>query len=142
MRKSTTQKGFTLVELAIVMTIIGLLIGGILKGQELMQNARATATIARVRAFESAVTTFRDTYSAVPGDMANASQRLAGCTTQCNPAGGAGLAGNNIVGSLTWANGGAWANQYTALIAANAAVGAETTLFWMHMLLADLITGV
>ncbi|TAL35563.1 MAG: prepilin-type N-terminal cleavage/methylation domain-containing protein, partial [Alphaproteobacteria bacterium] len=43
MKRLNTQKGFTLVELAIVMTIIGLLIGGILKGQELMQNARITA---------------------------------------------------------------------------------------------------
>ena len=40
------EKAFTLVELAIVMTIIGLLIGGILKGQELLENARVTSTIA------------------------------------------------------------------------------------------------
>ncbi len=140
MRKSTTQKGFTLVELAIVMTIIGLLIGGILKGQELMQNARATATIARVRAFESAVTTFRDTYSAVPGDMAGAATRLPNCDASCNPF--ATNAGDNIVGALAWAAGG-WANQFTALTAAAAtAVGAETNLFWMHLLLGDLITGV
>ena len=40
MKKLHQQKGFTLVELAIVLTIIGLLIGGILKGQQLMENAR------------------------------------------------------------------------------------------------------
>ncbi|MCK5555335.1 MAG: prepilin-type N-terminal cleavage/methylation domain-containing protein, partial [Alphaproteobacteria bacterium] len=62
MKKIHRQKGFTLVELAIVLTIIGLLIGGILKGQQLMQNARVTATIAQIQAIESATTTFRDTY--------------------------------------------------------------------------------
>ena len=39
------ENGFTLVELAIVLMIIGLLIGGILRGQELLQNAKVTATI-------------------------------------------------------------------------------------------------
>lgn len=79
------QNGFTLVELAIVMTIIGLLIGGILKGQELMQNARVTATVAQVKSYESATFTFIDKYSALPGDLVTASERLPGCDENCNP---------------------------------------------------------
>ncbi len=34
------QKGFTLVEIAIVLVIVGLLIGGVLKGQEMITNAK------------------------------------------------------------------------------------------------------
>ena len=54
MKQMSNQKGFTLVELAIVMTIIGLLIGGVLKGQELMENARVTSTVAQVKGYEGA----------------------------------------------------------------------------------------
>ncbi len=81
-RKS--ERGFTLVELAIVMIIIGLLIGGILKGQELIANAQIAATVAQVKAIDGATTTFRDKYDALPGDMATAvtgaTARLANCT--------------------------------------------------------------
>lgn len=154
MKKLQTQKGFTLVELAIVMTIIGLLIGGILKGQELLNNARVTATIAQARAFEAATTTFRDKYDALPGDMgANASTRIPGCVVACNYTGTTnGTGGDGLVGSSAWpaAAGSAStttvAAQVTAALSINTtaqiAVGAETQLFWTHLLLSDLITGV
>lgn len=74
-----SQAGFTLVELAIVMIIIGLLIGGVLKGQELINNAQITSTVAQVKGIEAATSTFRDTYSALPGDMLNAAARLPNC---------------------------------------------------------------
>lgn len=133
MKKTTTQKGFTLVELAIVMTIIGLLIGGILKGQELMLNARVTATIAQVRSYEAAATTFRDSFASIPGDMPNASVRLPGCATNCDAGNG-----DSIVGAAAWSSG--WATQAVPL--SSGGIPAETTLFWLHMLQADLISGV
>lgn len=133
MKKTTTQQGFTLVELAIVMTIIGLLIGGILKGQELMLNARVTATIAQVRSYEAAATTFRDSFAAIPGDMPNASVRLPGCATNCDAGNG-----DSIVGASGWS--GTWATQAAALTGSG--TNDETTLFWLHMLQADLISGV
>lgn len=79
------EAGFTLVELAIVMIIIGLLIGGILKGQELVANAQTTATVAQIKGLNGAVATFRDKYSQYPGDMRNPEQRLRNCdAAPCN----------------------------------------------------------
>lgn len=81
----TADKGFTLVELAIVMTIIGLLIGGVLKGQELLENARVTSTVSQVKSYDAATFTFLDAYGALPGDITNPAERLANCITDiCN----------------------------------------------------------
>ena len=82
------QAGFTLVELAIVMIIIGLLIAGVLKGQALIGNAKVTAQVAQVKAIDAATSTFKDMYSALPGDLLNATNRLPNCAgAPCNVAG-------------------------------------------------------
>jgi prepilin-type N-terminal cleavage/methylation domain-containing protein len=83
------QSGFTLVELAIVLMIIGLLIGGILKGQELIQNARITSFVAQTKSVSAALLTFQDSYGALPGDIPNPGTRLPNCTAtnNCNAAG-------------------------------------------------------
>lgn len=73
------EAGFTLVELAVVMIIIGLLIGGVLKGQELIGNAQVAATVAQVKAFDAATTTFRDMFEGMPGDIATPGTRLQNC---------------------------------------------------------------
>jgi len=73
------QAGFTLVELAIVMIIIGLLIGGVLKGQQLITNAQITATVAQIKAIDAATTSFKDQFATVPGDMANPTARIPNC---------------------------------------------------------------
>ena len=78
-----TESGFTLVELAIVMIIIGLLIGGILKGQELITNARVSATVAQAKAVESGISGFRDKYAGMPGDLLTPGARIPSCTDKC-----------------------------------------------------------
>jgi len=135
------NKGFTLVELAIVMTIIGLLIGGILKGQELMMNARVTATIAQIKSYDAAVSTFRDTYAAFPGDIAAAVTRIPNCNVNCNAPSAS--AGDGIIGSINWESTG-YLPQLPATGMTNppSARGDETELFWMQLLNANLITGV
>jgi prepilin-type N-terminal cleavage/methylation domain-containing protein len=151
MIRRDSEKGFTLVELAIVMTIIGLLIGGILKGQTLMQNARVTAEVAEVKAISAADTTFKDMYNAVPGDMLAAGTRLVGCPgasgVSCNPftGAGAGTAGDGIVGPNTWAATTAtWAApaNIVTIPAGATKVDDEGYLFFSHLLLANLIGNV
>jgi prepilin-type N-terminal cleavage/methylation domain-containing protein len=72
--------GFTLVELAIVMIIIGLLIGGVLKGQQLISNAQITAQIAQIKAVGTATNSFLEQYGDVPGDSASPTTLVTNCT--------------------------------------------------------------
>ena len=60
--------GFTLIELAIVLVVIGLLLGGVLKGQELIESARARNIISQLDSIKAAYYAFQDKYRAAPGD--------------------------------------------------------------------------
>ena len=62
------QAGFTLVEIAIVMVIIGLLIGGVLKGQAMVQNAKVKRVVKQADEFRAGVMAFYDKYGVYPGD--------------------------------------------------------------------------
>ena len=68
MKASARNRGFTLVEIAIVLVIIGLLLGGVLKGQELINTAKVRAIADRQSALKIAWFSFIERYSAIPGD--------------------------------------------------------------------------
>jgi len=67
-----SERGFTLVELTIVLVIIGLLIGAVLKGQELIENARLKSLMTQLNSYKAATQIFKDRYGALPGDFNNA----------------------------------------------------------------------
>ena len=66
------QSGFTLVEIAIVLVIIGLLLGGVLKGQELIENGRVKSVVADMNGITAAYNSYLDRYRRLPGDDAGA----------------------------------------------------------------------
>jgi prepilin-type N-terminal cleavage/methylation domain-containing protein len=120
------EAGFTLVELAIVMIIIGLLIGGILKGQELIGNARIKSTISQLKGVEAATSSFRDAYNAMPGDMATPNTRLPNClAAPCN-AGGNG--DGQVVSPFTGAPTAEGQGFFVQLSAANLLTGIVPTV--------------
>ncbi len=116
------QSGFTLVEIAIVLVIIGLLLGGILKGQELINSAKAKSLANDFRTIPVYVYTYQDKFRAIPGDDAAANTHLTGGTVA-------------TAGGQTPGNGrieGAW-NSTDAT--------SESVLFWQHVRLAQLASG-
>ena len=74
------QKGFTLVEIAIVLVIIGLLLGGILKGQEMITQAKIKNVVADFSGISAAYYGYQDRYRAIPGDDTQAASRWSGAT--------------------------------------------------------------
>lgn len=130
--KEQSASGFTLVELAIVLMIIGLLIGGVLRGQELMNNARVTALIQQVKAYQGAIVTFNDTYSSYPGDIPTAVERVPGCTAAnfCFSGDGNGIIGSPALSAVQL-------NQSGSAVPAR-----ETSMFWKHLAMTHLISGI
>ena len=62
---SRSQRGFTLVEIAIVLVIIGLLLGGILKGQEMIAQAKIKNVINDLNGVSAALNSYQDRYRAL-----------------------------------------------------------------------------
>ena len=62
-------QGFTLIELSIVLVIIGLIVGGVLVGRDLISAARLRAQIAQIEKYKTATNTFRTKYNNFPGDI-------------------------------------------------------------------------
>jgi prepilin-type N-terminal cleavage/methylation domain-containing protein len=99
------QSGFTLIEIAIVLVIIGLLLGGVLKGQELITSARVRNLVSQQDGIKAAYFGFLDRYRALPGDYTAASTNINGvvagaCGTHNGDGDGQIEAGNESV--LAW----------------------------------------
>jgi prepilin-type N-terminal cleavage/methylation domain-containing protein len=78
------QRGFTLIEIAIVLVIIGLLLGGVLKGQELITSARVRNLISQQDGIKAAYFGFLDRFRALPGDYTQASINIANVAATSN----------------------------------------------------------
>ncbi len=134
--RSNGKSGFTLVELALVLVIVGFLIGGIIKGMELIENGQVTGVIAQIKAYDAAVAGFRDVYGAKPGDLANAGSKIPGCNESCTLSEESG-AGDGHVGMPNW-DGGGNDNFYSPPQSSTD----EYNLFWFHLQKANFVDGV
>lgn len=115
------QSGFTLIEIAIVLVIIGLLLGGILKGQELINSARVKNLATDFRNIPLFIYGYQDKFRTLPGDDPNANDHVG--TSTITPTSGN---GNGVIEG-TWNS---------------TAAGDESVLFWQHVRLAGLAPGV
>lgn len=113
------QSGFTLIELAIVLVIIGLLLGGVLKGQELINSAKVKNLGADFRNTQVYVYGYQDRFKAVPGDDHAADDHVTG-----GQEAGSGTQNGVIEG--------AWLAP---------ADTAESCVFWQHVRLAGFASG-
>lgn len=125
MRRPRRQTGFTLIELSIVLTVIGLLIGGILTAQDVIRAARINATIAKVQKYHTAVIAFDTKYNAIPGDL---NFNLAN-SYNLNPPAGALISGGDGNGLIESSG------------ADKAYFLGEPVLFWWELSAAGLING-
>ena len=78
------QQGFTLVEIAIVLVIIGLLLGGVLKGQGLIDGAKIKNIIQQSNSLSAAVNAYQDKFRALPGDDVLATTHVPGAINNGN----------------------------------------------------------
>ena len=82
------QAGFTLVEIGVVLVIIGLLLGAVLKGQELIGSARVFNLAQSINGYRAAINGFQDRYRMLPGESATASTKVGNgavnCTSCCD----------------------------------------------------------
>ncbi|HEX5538953.1 MAG TPA: prepilin-type N-terminal cleavage/methylation domain-containing protein [Methylophilaceae bacterium] len=114
------QSGFTLIELAIVLVIIGLLLGGVLKGQELINSAKVKNMATDFKNAQVYIYGYQDRFKALPGDDHSANTHVGGTVATT-----AGQTQNAIIQ-------GDWNSQTTT---------DESFLFWQHVRLAGLAPG-
>ncbi len=126
------QNGFTLVELAIVMAIIGILLSAVFYAQKMIENARAVSLISQVNGYRTAIATFIDKYDQMPGDTPGATTRISNCTAAnfCFNGNDDGLLAADVAAPNTW------------YLADHSAIANERTQLWRHLFLAGMIGNV
>jgi prepilin-type N-terminal cleavage/methylation domain-containing protein len=124
--------GFTLVEIAIVLVIIGLLLGGVLKGQELINSAKVKNFANDFRNIPLFIYGYQDKYKALPGDDRQAPTHIGAAATA------AGVTLLDTSNATNYPNGGngRLEGNYNATVATS-----ETVAFWQHVRLANLAAG-
>lgn len=113
------QSGFTLVEIAIVLVIVGLLLGGVLKGQSMIESAKIRSVSNDLNAVQAAFYAYQDRYKAMPGDDVAATTHF-----------GAGVSNGGGNGAI--------AGIYTLAVPA---VDGESSNFWQHVRSAGFMKG-
>lgn len=117
--KKTHQSGFSLIEIAIVLVIIGLLLGGVMKGQTMVQNTKIKRIATDTQSVQASIHAYSDTYWQLPGDDSGAATRF-GLIATANSGGGDGIIGG---------------------VFDSAVAGVESQLAWNHLRCANLIKG-
>ena len=120
MCKQNKQTGFTLVELAIVLVIIGLILGAVLKGQQMIENGKVKSVVNDLKAVTTAYYAYQDRYKAIPGDDA--------------------LAANHVTGGQAGGGNGTISGVFNAIVTPLSAT-TESQNFWQHTRLAGFMTG-
>jgi len=135
MNMKKQQQGFTLVEIAIVLVIVGLLIGGVLKGQEMITNAKLKRIESDNAGIAAAMFSYQDRYLQLPGDDSDADSRFDVYADYVAGGGAAGDVqgdGDGVIGVGT-----DWEGVTTTL----GATSVETDLFFAHLRAAGLVPG-
>ncbi|MDR0634431.1 MAG: prepilin-type N-terminal cleavage/methylation domain-containing protein [Azoarcus sp.] len=122
-KQTVRQTGFTLVEISIVLVVIGLLLGGVLKGQELIDSAKVKNLAQDFRTVPMLINAYQDKFRALPGDDSRA-------TTHVCPASTSGCTAN---GNADGRIGGNWDDGVEQ--------PSEAIRFWQHIRLANLAAG-
>jgi prepilin-type N-terminal cleavage/methylation domain-containing protein len=121
--------GFTLVELSIVLVVIGLILGGVMVGRDMLESVRLKAVLKEQETIEAAVQTFISKYNALPGDMTNATKfwgkDMVACPGQSGVAATPGTCNGGGNGRIS--DGGIPYNEHE--------------LAWFHLLLSGLLQG-
>jgi prepilin-type N-terminal cleavage/methylation domain-containing protein len=123
LRNRARQAGFTLVEIAIVLVIIGLLLGGVLKGQEMIENAKIKSIVSDMKAVQAAYNGYIDRYKAIPGDDTTVTMNARGWTASAAAGGGNANGVLTITAAQAFANGGEERSFWRAIRASGLLAG-------------------
>ncbi len=126
------QSGFTLVELSIVLVIIGLIVGGVLSGRDMIRAAEIRSTISQMESFNTAVNTFRDKFGGVPGDIIASRAAQFGFTARS-------ATGTETGAAASFVGQGDGNRLVEACDTGDVGFGCETLLFWRDLSDAEMV---